>query len=268
MFAGLSSITLDDELTEIRGMASREGEMVAFTAPIMLQNYPKINDWLKKLEMEMKVSLSVLLAQSYVDLETFYKSPEGLDATRFLKWIDRYPAQLVVVAVQLGWTSLVEDALNSRNSLDSVLAIVLRGLELLADTVLTDLSPIQRRKCEHLITELVHERDVVRALINSGVKSATSFNWLYQMRFYLDLTKLPLDQLSITMASATFSYGFEYLGVPDRLVQTPLTDRCYLTLTQALNSRLGGSPFGPAGTGSFLLLTFVNTVTDLIDCIR
>ena len=251
MFAGLSAITLDDDATRILGMASREGEEVPFATPIVLKDYAKINDWLAKLESEMKVSLALLLAQAFADFEEFYNASESLDATRFLAWIDRYPAQLVVLAVQVGWTRLVEGALESGKSMEGPLAVVIRGLEVLADTVLTDLAPIQRRKCEHLITELVHERDVIRLLLANNVVSNKDFNWLYQMRFYLDVSKPDaLQQLHVDMASATFAYGYEYLGVPDRLVQTPLTDRCYLTLTQALNSRLGGSPFGPAGTGS------------------
>jgi dynein heavy chain 1 len=56
-------------------------------------------------------------------------------------------------------------------------------------------------------------------------------------------------ELQCRMANTSFSYGFEYQGVGERLVQTPLTDRCYLTLTQALHLRMGGNPFGPAGKG-------------------
>ena len=82
-------------------------------------------------------------------------------------------------------------------------------------------------------------------LITDKVAHTRRFEWLSQMRFYFDPKKTDvLQQLSIHMANAQFNYGFEYLGVQDKLVQTPLTDRCYLTMTQALEERLGGSPFG------------------------
>ena len=248
MFAGISTIILDDELTQILGLASREGEEVRFKEPVSLKDYPKINDWLTKLESEMRRSLAVLLCESVTELQGFYGS--GLEMGSFMAWMEKYPAQLVTLAVQVAWTGAVEASFQQGNTPEDPLNTIHRGLELLADVVLTELAPVTRRKCEHLITELVHQRDVTRTLVQRGISDNTAFAWLYQMRFYLDAGAAnQLDCLSIRVSDTLFPYGWEYLGVPDRLVQTPLTDRCYLTLTQALDTQLGGAPFGPAGTG-------------------
>ncbi|KAJ8651627.1 hypothetical protein O0I10_012803 [Lichtheimia ornata] len=257
MFAGIATILLNEDNTEIMGMASKEGEEVLFKTPVSIKDNPKINDWLTLLEKEMRVSLAMLLTDAVNELETIYNADE-MNSEEFMSWVDRYPAQLVVLAAQTIWTHSVDKALNTMSEsanddtepLQSAISLVERNLNVLADAVLLDLSIIKRRKCEHLVTELVHQRDVSRQLLANNVRSPKDFDWLYQMRYYFNGTiEDPIHRLSINMANAQFYYGYEYLGVVDRLVQTPLTDRCYLTLTQALEQRLGGSPFGPAGTG-------------------
>ena len=46
------------------------------------------------------------------------------------------------------------------------------------------------------------------------------------------------------MSDAVFAYTYEYQGNAPKLVHTPLTDKCYLTLTQGMHMGFGGNPYG------------------------
>lgn len=259
MFAGIAGARrASDNLPEgvrhrLDAMMSKDGEIVPLHAPIDISADTNVKDWLKALEVGMQETMALLLEQA-VQEDAFSTEVVLNDTSKsqFVDWTTKFPAQVMILAAQINWSMGVDNALkgDSGKELPEVLRVLEWKLEVMANTVLLELPADSRKKFEQLITELVRQRDVVRSLIEDKVSSPDDFRWLYHLRYHYNPKARNLkDKLSVSLSNATFEYGFEYLGIGERLVQTPLTDKCYLTLTQALHFRMGGSPFGPAGTG-------------------
>eukprot|EP00966_Prymnesium_polylepis_P027192 628727-Prymnesium_polylepis.3 len=109
---------------------------------------------------------------------------------------------------------------------------------------------LQRRKTMNLITMETHSRDIVANMIEENFDSKECFKWVGQLKTrHEQRAPDPGKDIWNDICDATFQYSFEYLGNAARLVITPLTDRLYITATQASHLRLGCAPAGPAGTG-------------------
>jgi len=96
-----------------------------------------------------------------------------------------------------------------------------------------------------LIVIDVHAKKVVKFLYENEICSKDAFEWTRNLRYYVKEN----NNVWVSCVETLFPYGYEYLGNSMRLVITPLTDRCYITLMGALKLNKGGAPAGPAGTG-------------------
>ena len=106
-------------------------------------------------------------------------------------------------------------------------------------------SKVLELKLKALILDTIHHISIVEELIESKVRSIDDWLWKKQLRFYMDKET---KKATIQMVDADFEYTYEYQGNAPKLVHTPLTDKCYLTLTQGMRVGLGGNPYGPAGS--------------------
>ncbi|CAE8735310.1 unnamed protein product, partial [Polarella glacialis] len=250
-FEGISKVRFSKNSEVIEAMMSVEGELVELAKPVNVAEGDKkgnVEKWLAEVQSSMIDSLTKVTAASLV---AYARS----DRT---KWVLEWPGQVAICVDNIYWTQEVAQAIES-GTVDDYHKTCVSQLTGLVQLVRGELSKLARLTLSALVTIDVHNRDVVLSLKEAKITSSKDFDWISQLRYYwrptgsmtMKDTGRPNqeDKCEVSIINATLLYGFEYLGNSDRLVITPLTDRCYRTLMGAFHLYYGGGPEGPAGTG-------------------
>lgn len=218
------------------GMRSKEhDEYVPFLANCPCSGSVEV--WLNKVTEAMRFTLHQLFSQSVV----------AYDEKAREVWVFDWPAQVTLCITQIWWSIEVNECFlkideGYENSLKDYQRKQISQLNALIILLLGDLNSGDRQKIMTICTVDVHSRDVVAKMIGQKVVNASAFQWQSQLRHRWDRTE---NDCFVNICDAQFKYDYEYLGVTPRLVITPLTDRCYITLTQSLHLIYGGAPAGP-----------------------
>nr|XP_034179953.1 dynein heavy chain 2, axonemal [Osmia lignaria] len=253
LFENIKSLNLSKSPTGKNlaiGMFSIEGEYVSFYEPVILEGQVEI--WLCDIETAMRATLREVLRQCRAALRKMTAKRD--------KWVKDWPGQPGITSTQIQWTadctrSLLHCKLvDSRRPLKKLRKRQNQALNKYSEAIRSDLTQLDRLKLKAIVVIEIHARDVIEKMYRANCKDVSAFEWLSQLRFYWDKD---IDDCIVWQTNTYFIYGYEYLGNTGRLVITPLTDRCYITLTTALHLYRGGSPKGPAGTGK------TETVKDL-----
>lgn len=239
----------------IEGMFSPENEYIQWTKCVKAEG--GVEFWLTDIEHMMTQSL-------YDQTKTaFHSYPEnGIERA---DWLFHCGSQPILTIDMVMWTAGCEAAIyeimQGKNSqaLKEFYEFSDKQLKNMIKLVRGKLTPLNRSAMGALIVLDVHALQVVTNMIQARVENINDFPWTSQLRYYweeIQETDGPQYQGDNTthdcFAKQTitrFRYGYEYLGNGPRLVITPLTDQCYMTLTGALHLNFGGNPAGPAGTG-------------------
>lgn len=225
LFAGVNTIQLVDD--KITGLCSAEGEIVKLSTPIQIDRHC-VEEWLEKLVKQMQLTLKELLVQCQNEKE----APDPL----------KYPSQILCLSDSITFTLKCEQAITSmtlpsllnkyKTQLNHYSSLELNGGEdksfASISVVDDDSKTLLETKLKALLLDTIHHIHVLEDLIDARTTRVSDWIWQKQLRYYSN----SMGEVTVKMANARMEYSYEYLGNAAKLVRTPLTDRCFLTLTQ------------------------------------
>lgn len=214
-------VSVTNEKSFIEKIFSVEGDEVVLRNKVEISGL--VEEWLNRLVLEIRVTL----------LEAI-KTCSQVDNLR-QEHIQLYPIQVLCTVKALSFTRITEKSIAAM-TLQSHLKTIKTEVDSYSAMLIEATDSLFCLKIRSMLIDLVHQVSIVEHLIANNVTNVQDWCWLQQIKYYMNANQTVV----VKMVYAEFDYSYEFLGNPNKLVNTKLTHNCYLTLTQAMHLGLGG----------------------------
>ncbi|XP_028415382.1 dynein heavy chain 8, axonemal-like isoform X2 [Dendronephthya gigantea] len=234
-------------------VTSEKGETLQLKKEVFLNGGVEL--WLSELSRVLQATVHETIVKCIGDANT-------------LNYIDeiaqKYPPQVACLGLLYMWTRECETAIadirmdrkalpNAVRRFWSILSrlpnILIKGSWRNVDQNLTVAA---HDKLEALLSYGMYLRDIVDDLGKRKLRDVTDFEWKRNTRFYGDIREKGKDgkpHSLLHLLENDLEYGNEFYGSRMPIVLTPITERCFLTLTKAVTEYQCGAIIGASGTG-------------------
>ena len=204
MYPAIKEALFDDEQF-CPGFISFDNEIFQFKDKVWV-NPNSIEKWLlifdKQISETMKFDLQKLMNQPLADID---------------KIALQYPSQVVVLYIQIIFTSIVEKAFSTienvlenkkeQTFLDSFNNII-NTIDIQINLLQKSLKSYYKPQTSNLLLILNDKRDLITKIIIKHLGTPKSILWISTPKYYAD------EEINITVSigDVTFDYGFDYIG--------------------------------------------------------
>ncbi|XP_070190368.1 uncharacterized protein [Littorina saxatilis] len=242
---------VDDVLAmDASTVMSSDGEVLPLLEKVRLADGVEV--WLGKLRDSVGHTLKELNANVVNDCNNGIAMEE---------WAYKYPSQVCRLGMLYHWTRECEQGIGEvrydRKALQSLLkkyttntgrlsSVLARGSWRTLDEPML---PFHKARLECMITQSMYLRDVLDSMGSRKLREVTDFEWRRSVRCYMHPSEEKPPEPMIWILDTAHHYGTEFYGTDCGVALTPITERCFLTMSMALNQCLGACITGPVGVG-------------------
>ena len=225
LFPSIRQLQFQD--SSIVGLVSQQNEQLIFKSEIIPQSNPFAI--VQQLDESIKSTLkSVLVSNLDFYLENFTKRKVFL----FKKEI---PFQVCQLILQISYSQSLSCDKKGLQKLSKYLEQLSGHFYKCKD---------EKQKYQNLLLEIVRQQVEIGWILSDKEEMKVRFDSALKWSLNGESGDVCLRILGFSI-----SYGFEYLGIYEKIVDTPVTCHFYRVMVAAIANQYGGCPFGPAGTG-------------------